>query len=64
MTKAIYDSRSKDHHNEFRKMAYDTRQEMDKVLGKLDENSFIQQELEGLKEFKSKVNGLVKSFKL
>jgi len=64
MTKAIYDSRAKDHHSEFRKMAYDTRQEMDKVLGKLDENSFIQQEAEGFKAFKGQVNNLLKSFKL
>jgi hypothetical protein len=64
MTKEIYDSRSKDHHSEFRKMAYDTQQEMDKVLGKLDDNSFIQQEVEDLKEFKNQVNSLLKSFKL
>ena len=64
MTKAIYDSRAKDHHSEFRKMVYDTQQQMDKVLGKLDENSFIRQEIEGLKEFKIQVNNLERMLKL
>ncbi len=64
MTKAIYDSRAKDHHNEFRMMVYETQEQMDKVLGKLDENSFINQQKTELKEFKKQVNRLVNSFKL
>ena len=64
MTKAIYDSREKDYHNDFRKMVYDSQKQMDKVLGKLEDNSFIkQQEAEFLK-FKRQVGKLVKLFKL
>ncbi|MFI5185514.1 MAG: DUF4954 family protein [Chitinophagales bacterium] len=64
MTKAIYDSRAKDYHNDFRKMVYDTRGQMDKVLGKLEANSFIRQQEEDLRLFKRQINSLVKSFKL
>ncbi|MCC6256728.1 MAG: DUF4954 family protein [Chitinophagaceae bacterium] len=45
MTKGIYDSREKDYSNPFRKMVYDTQKEMDSVIGKFEENSFIQQQL-------------------
>ena len=64
MTKAIYDSRAKDHHSEFRKMVYDNQQQMDKVLGKLDDNAFINQQVEELKHFKKRIAILAKSFKL
>src|SRR6185295_18214000 len=52
MTKAIYDSRAKDFHNDFRKMVYTSQKQMDKVLGKLDENSFIKQQTEEFRQFK------------
>jgi len=64
MTKAIYDSRAKDFHNDFRKMVYDTKQQMDKVLGKLDENSFILNQQDEFRQFKKKVNILLRFFKL
>jgi len=64
MVKAIYDSRAKDYHNEFRKMVYETQGQMDKVLGKLDENIFIKQQQEEFQQFKRQVNGLIKSFGL
>lgn len=64
MMKAIYDSRAKDHHNEFRRMVYETQEQMDKVLGKLDENSFINQQEKDFQLFKSQVNTVIRSFKL
>jgi hypothetical protein len=64
MLKAIYDSRAKDYHNEFRKMVYETREQMDKVLGKLDENTFINQQEIEFQQFKSQANSLIKLFKL
>ncbi|HEV8283720.1 MAG TPA: DUF4954 family protein [Chitinophagaceae bacterium] len=64
MTKAIYDSRAKDYHNDFRKMVYETQQQMDKVLGKLDDNSFIKQQTEEFQQFKKQVSSLSKLFKL
>jgi hypothetical protein len=39
----IHDARAKDYTNEFRKMVYDNAKEMDCVIGKLEENSFILQ---------------------
>lgn len=41
MTKSIYESRAKDYKNPFRQMVYETEQEMEKVIGKLKDNSFI-----------------------
>ncbi|HZH94791.1 MAG TPA: DUF4954 family protein [Flavisolibacter sp.] len=52
MVENIYASREKDYQSEFRQMLYDTKEEMDQVIGKLEENVFIQQqrvELENLK---------------
>jgi Domain of unknown function (DUF4954) len=64
MVKAIYDSRAKDHHNAFRKMVYETQQQMDKVLGKLDENTFVNQQEKEFEKFKKDVNTIVELFKL
>jgi len=64
MTKAIHESRAKDHHNEFRTMVYDNQQQMDKVIGRLDENEFINQQVEELKTFKTKIEELSKIYGL
>ncbi len=60
ITENIKTSRSKDYSNPFRKMIYDSQEEMDKVLGKLDDNSFINQQQKELEEFV----GLVEKLKL
>jgi hypothetical protein len=62
MVKGIYESRAKDHHNPFRKMVYETKREMDKVIGKLDDNGFIKQQLREMKAYREKVNTLSKKF--
>jgi len=54
MSKGIYESREKDYTNPFRKMVYDTKKEMDKVIGKIEDNSFIQHQLGDLDAFKKK----------
>src|SRR5687767_13397466 len=64
MVKGIYESRAKDYHNEFRKMVYQTQKEMEKVIGKLEDNIFIRQQLEEIKQFRKKVNSAIKNFKL
>ncbi|HUR65921.1 MAG TPA: DUF4954 family protein [Chitinophagaceae bacterium] len=56
MVKGIYDSRAKDYNNPFRRIVYDTEKEMEKVLGKLSDNSFIQQQQAELAAFREKVN--------
>jgi hypothetical protein len=41
MMEMIRQSRAKDHQQAFRRMMYDTQEEMDKVVGKFSENSFL-----------------------
>ncbi len=60
MSKGIYQSRAKDYNSDFRKMVYDTTEEMNKVMGSLADNSFIKQQEEDLKQFKLTVNKLRK----
>ncbi|MGI8634497.1 MAG: hypothetical protein ACR2KZ_03740 [Segetibacter sp.] len=55
MTKAIYDSRAKDHTNAFRKMPFENQQEMDAVVGKLEDNSFIKQQQQDLENYKLQI---------
>ncbi len=62
MVKGIYDSRAKDYSNPFRKMVYETEKEMEKVIGKLRENSFIQQQEADFSSFKKKVDELTARF--
>jgi hypothetical protein len=59
MTKGIYESRAKDYSNPFRKMVYETEAEMEKVIGKLDDNSFINQQNEELKQFRKRTEALI-----
>jgi Domain of unknown function (DUF4954) len=60
MAKGILKSREKDYTNEFRKMVYENNEEMNQVLGKIENNTFIQEQLEGLEEFKVQVTNLLK----
>jgi hypothetical protein len=64
MVKNIYASRSKDYQNEFRKMLYDNDTEMEKVIGRLDDNVFIAQQKEELSNFRSLVERISKDFGL
>ncbi len=64
MCKGIYDSRAKDYANPFRKMVYQTNEEMNKVIGKLEDNSFIQQQMAGLDEMKKQVKSIIRKLKL
>ena len=56
MTKGILTSRAKDYSNTFRKMAYYDEAEMNEVVGKLEDNSFILEQTEELKKFKKMVS--------
>jgi len=64
MTKGIYDSRAKDYTNPYRKMIYETDEEMNKVVGSLEDNGFIRDQTKELQEFKKQVTALKKQFKL
>lgn len=63
ITKGIYDSRAKDYSNPFRKMVYESTGEMNEVVGKLEDNSFIKQQVAELKQFKIEIAALKKKFK-
>lgn len=52
----IIESREKDYTNPFRKMIYDSDDEMNKVLGSFDDNSFVQQQQQSLKQFRQKID--------
>jgi hypothetical protein len=54
--KGIYDARAKDYQNKFRKLVYDTNEEMNKVMGKLEDNSFIKQTRSELDAYKKKIS--------
>jgi hypothetical protein len=64
MVKEIYDSRAKDYRNPFRKMVYETTEAMNKVVGKLEDNSFIKQEQQALEDYKTAIHELVTKLKL
>ena len=61
-SKAIYESRAKDYTNPFRKMIYENIGEMNTVIGKLEDNQFIQDQFKDLEVFKKRVKGLVRKF--
>ena len=60
MCKGIYDARAKDYNSKFRKLVYDTNEEMNKVLGKLEDNSFINQTRSELTTYKESIANLKK----
>ena len=64
MYRNIYESRSKDYQNVFRKMIYDNEAEMEEVIGKLDDNVFINQQKEELQDLKKSIERIRKRFAL
>lgn len=64
MLTGIYESRAKDYQNEFRMMVYGSAQERDKVIGKLDDNSFINQQKKELARSKRNVSAISKTLGL
>jgi hypothetical protein len=64
ITQNIYESRAKDHQNEFRKMVYNNEQEMEAVIGRIEDNVFIGQQNEELENLRKTVTEVVSRFKL
>lgn len=64
MVKNIYNSRAKDYRNEFRKMVYDNEEEMAVVVGKLEDNVFINQQKEEFARFRASVENIIGVFEL
>ena len=55
ITEGISESRARDYQSPFRKMVYDTQEEMENVMGKLSDNSFIREQQEELVAFQKKI---------
>ena len=60
----IYESRAKDYQNAFRKMLYDNDEEMNQVIGSIDDNVFINRQKEALASFKNSVKDVMTRFGL
>lgn len=63
MAKGIYEARSKDYQNRFRKLVYDNDEEMNEVLGRLEDNGFIKQTEAELEAYKQKIAAVKKVLK-
>jgi len=64
MFKNIHDSRAKDYQNAFRKMLYDSEEEMEQVIGTLEDNEFINKQRTALEEFRKSTETIQSNFKL
>jgi hypothetical protein len=60
INEGIYESRLKDYQNPFRLMVYQNESEMDKVVGKLEDNGFIKMKQEEARLFKLSVNRVIR----
>lgn len=63
VTRNIAESRAKDYKNPFRQMVYDTQAEMEKVIGKLEDNSFIAQQKQNNAAFQTRMASLKQRLK-
>jgi hypothetical protein len=63
MSKEIYASRAKDYTNPFRKMIYETNEEMNAVIGRIEDNQFIQDQLAEVDTYKKNIKNLIKKFR-
>ncbi|MEP7166133.1 MAG: DUF4954 family protein [Ferruginibacter sp.] len=64
MSKGIYDARAKDYTNPYRKMIYDTNEEMMQVIGRMEDNSFVQDQFAEFDSLKKTVKAVIKKLKL
>ena len=64
MYENIYDSRSKDYQNAFRKMVYENEKEMEEVIGRLDDNVFISQQQKELAALQQTIAAIRKDFNI
>lgn len=62
ITEKIYESRLKDYTNPFRKMIYESQNEMDNVIGAMDDNSFIGQTKSELIQLRKAIRTVIKNF--
>jgi hypothetical protein len=63
ITVRIKSSRAKDYTNPFRKMVYENQAEMDAIVGDLNDNSFIEQQIAAQKKLNAFVLDIKKALK-
>ena len=63
ITESILFTRSKDYKNPYRKMVYENEEEMNKVIGKIDNNSFILEQQAILQDVTTTITDLKKQLK-
>jgi hypothetical protein len=63
INEGIFQSRQKDYENPFRKMVYENEAEMEKVIGRMEDNSFIRLKQEETKKFIAANNALLRKLK-
>ena len=59
----VVESRKKDYENPFRKMVYSSEEEMNEVLGAMEENAFIVLEKENLRHFEERLTNVMNAAK-
>jgi Domain of unknown function (DUF4954) len=64
ITKGIFESRKKDYLNPFRRMVYENQAEMDHIIGKLDENSFIKNQNNLFQQYQTTIQNLIQQWNL
>jgi hypothetical protein len=64
MVQNIHESRAKDYQNEFRKLVYDNESEMEEVVGRLEDNTFINQQKKELAAFRELVTKINQTFRV
>ncbi|MFC3197087.1 DUF4954 family protein [Parapedobacter deserti] len=55
----IYKTRAKDYSNPYRRMVYENEQEMDAVVGRLEDNAFIRQQQAEYEQYNASVRAMV-----
>ena len=58
----IYHSRNKDYHNPFRAMVYESIEEMEQVIGKIEDNGFIKIQKQEFEQFQDRITSLKDQF--
>ena len=60
MFDSVSASREKDYTNPFRRMMYDTQEELDEVIGRFEDNSFIQDQKKALETFSRRLDAFTR----
>ena len=62
ISKYIHESREKDYTNPFRKIVYDTKEEMEAVVGRIEDNQFIKDQYAELESYKKTIKKLTRKY--